>query len=394
MGIVIAAGFLVSAAIDLAVGAGLARHMASAASASRIQFFGSVFCAASLVAVFLGAWMPSDLRFGYALTAGIIFRLSFATYDIPQNALMALATIDARERLRIASVRIWFSGAATLIVAVTIGPLVARRGQADTVPFFLGLATLFGIAAIGSAAVLAHFLRNRRATQTAETGAAAPPGRFLADFWLLLLVMVATSAFTPAFGKLEPYFASYALRSAWWGGAVIILMAAGIIAGQPIWMRLSNRMPGGVLMLLNALLQIAALAIFWWFGPVCPSMAAASAFAFGLGNGGVGMVQWAAFSETVARLGQGRVGFSYGLFAATSKIALAAGGILLSVALARTDLHDANSIGLTSLMAAIPGLGALGCALAGVGLFLTERQRKPVFVAAGPDLGISTKLSH
>lgn len=30
------------------------------------------------------------MRFGYAIAAGIAFRLAFAAYDIPQNALMAL----------------------------------------------------------------------------------------------------------------------------------------------------------------------------------------------------------------------------------------------------------------------------------------------------------------
>ncbi|OYX17157.1 MAG: hypothetical protein B7Z07_00560 [Sphingomonadales bacterium 32-67-7] len=112
MGIVLATGFLISAVIDLAVGFGLGNRLTTASSAGRLQFVGALFCSASLVAVFLGAWIPMEFRFGYAIATGIAFRLGFAAYDIPQNALMALATADPHSRLRIASARIWFSGAA------------------------------------------------------------------------------------------------------------------------------------------------------------------------------------------------------------------------------------------------------------------------------------------
>lgn len=378
MGFVIATGFLVSAAIDLVVSFRLKEQLTTASSASRIQLVGAIFCSVSLIAVFLGAWVPMELRFGYALAAGIAFRLGFAAYDIPQNALMALATINTHDRLRIASTRIWFSGTATLIVATTVGPLIARRDQPEAIPFLLGLAVLFAIVAIGSAWLLAHLLRDQqsKARSGTDAGTAFLRVRLPADFWLLLLVMVATSIFTPAFSKLEPYFATYTLRSAWWGGVVIILMAAGIVVGQPLWMHLCTRIAGGLVMLLNALLQIAALTAFWLIGPAFPAASAVAAFMFGLGNGGVGMVQWAAFSETVARLGPGQTGLSYGLFAATGKISLAAGSLLLAAALDGIDFRGADGADLIILMVVIPGIGALCCALIGIGLFLVDRNSK------------------
>jgi glycoside/pentoside/hexuronide:cation symporter, GPH family len=372
MGIVIATGFLVSAAVDLAVGFGLERRLTTARSASRLQLAGAVFCSTSMLAVFLGAWVSPEFRFAYALAAGIAFRLGFATYDIPQNALMALATIDANSRLRIASTRIWFSGTATLLVATTVGPLIASRGSADAVPLLLGLCGLFTIAAIGSAWLLAQRLHRHPTVPQRQAGATSSRLNLPADFRWLLLVMVATSIFTPAFGKLEPYFAAYTLRSAWWGSGVIVLMAMGIVVGQPVWARLCVRTSGGLVMLFNALLQIAALAAFWWVGPRHPAIASSAAFLFGLGNGGVGMVQWAAFSETVARLGPGRTGFSYGLFAATSKISLAAGGVLLAATLDRIDFRAPGSGDLAMAMAIIPGIGALVCAVAGIGLAIVE----------------------
>ncbi|MDE8650701.1 MFS transporter [Novosphingobium sp. H3SJ31-1] len=371
MGIVLATGFLVSAAVDLIVGRWLERRLTTAASASRIQLVGAVLCSASLIAVFVGAWMPVELRFGYALAAGIAFRLGYAAYDIPQNALMALATADAHGRLRVASTRIWFSGMATLIVAAAIGPLIASRDQPEAVVFLVGLTVLFATVAIGSAWLLAQLLHGQEPALP-EAGAALARGHPSVDFWLLLLVMVATSVFTPVFGKLEPYFATYTLRSAWWGGVVIILTAAGIVAGQPIWLHLCARVSGGVVMLFNALLQIAALTAFWLIGSAFPAASAAAAFLFGLGNGGVGMVQWAAFSETVARLGPGRMGLSYGLFAAVGKLSLAVGSLLLAAALTRIDFRGPDGTDLVFLMAAIPGTGALCCGLVGIGLFVVE----------------------
>jgi glycoside/pentoside/hexuronide:cation symporter, GPH family len=386
MGVVLATGFLVSAVIDLIVGFGLEQRLTTARSASRLQLGGAMFCSASLIAVFLGAWVPVEARFGYALAAGIVFRLGFATYDIPQNALMALATIDRASRLRMASTRIWFSGTATLLVATTVGPLIASRGLHDAVPFLLGLSVLFAIAAISSAWLLARLMGGLQAAPAPRPGIRSAHRPLPADFRLLLLVMVATSIFTPAFGKLEPYFAAYTLRSAWWGSGVIVLMATGIVIGQPVWARLCARLSSGLVMLFNALLQMTALAAFWQIGPAHPAASAAAAFLFGLGNGGVGMVQWAAFSETVARLGPGRTGLSYGLFAATSKISLAAGGALLAAVLDRIDFRSPGSADLAVAMAVIPGIGALLCAVAGIGLILLERAEGRTAASRGIDL--------
>jgi len=373
MGVVLAIGFVISAAIDLGVGAGLAARLTTARSASRIQFIGSIICSASLIAVFLGARMPVELRYGYAIMTGIAFRLGFAAYDIPQNTLMVLATSDAANRRRIASVRIWFSGTATLIVAATVGPLIARRYQANGASFLLMVAILFAILAIGSAWLLARLFRDPQLGHPPKIAAIRilPLGHGIAAFWLLLLVMAATSIFTPAFAKLEPYFATYTLRSAWWGGAVVTLMAAGIVVGQPIWIYMLARMSAGLVMLLNALLKLAGLGAFWVVGPSYPVAAAAAAFVFGLGNGGVGVVQWASFSEAVARFDPSRTGLSYGLFGATGKVSLAIGGILLATALDGADGGD-----LTLLMAVIPAIGALVCALAGIGLVVIEDADK------------------
>lgn len=372
MGLVIASGFLASAVIDLVLGHSLSRWLTSARSAGRLQFFGAVACSFGLTAVFLGALIPTDWRFAYAIGAGILFRFTFAIYDIPQNALMALGTGDSVSRLSLASTRIWFSGIATMLVATTVGPLVALRSTDSGLEYLFALTAAFSVFSVSSSALLARAMGGSVRTRSSEI----PKGTdktLVGTFWVLLLVMVASSTFTPAFGKLEPYYASFVLKSAWWGGVMMVAMAGGVVIGQPLWPCLCRQLSGGIVMMLNAALQILALGLLWSTDPSAPFLAAIAAFLFGVGNGGIGMVQWAAFSETVAQLAPSRTGLAYGLFAASSKLALAGGGIIIAEGLAGKDFRGAESAVVLDLMAVLPGIGALICLLAGFAMFALSR---------------------
>lgn len=365
MGFVLVSGFLVSAVIDVAVGVSLQRWLQDAKTAARLQLVGAVLSSGALSATFLVAWVSDEWRFSVAISLGIAFRLAFATYDIPQNALMSLATIDRSTRLRVASTRIWFSGAATLLVAASVGPMVAQTGTATGPWFLLGLALAFSVVAILAAAALAAQLARGNKHADPIIAPPLPVWRPSREFRLLVLVSVITTLFTPAFAKLEAYFAAYTLESAWWGGTIIIAMALGIVTGQPLWVRLARTFSSARVMALAAMVQIAGLAAFWVAGTGQPPTLAAAAFVFGLGNGGVGTVQWHAFSDTVAREAPHRAGLAYGLFVAGGKIGLAAGAALIAVALAAGDYRDPTNSMLVTLMTVLPACGAaLLCLLA------------------------------
>jgi len=372
MGSVLAVGFLVSAAIDVAMGLGLRRRLAAPGAAGRLQLIGAILSSVALASVFAGALTPPDLRYVHAIVAGIGFRVAFALYDIPQNALMSLATLDEASRLRLASTRIFFSGLATLTVAAAVGPMVAssERGGGPTV--LLATTAAFATIAIISAAFLAR-LMPVAAIPTAPSKPLSP-WRPPAVFWLLMGLALITTIFTPAFSKLEPYFATYVLGSAGWGAAILSLMAIGILIGQPLWLRLCERARPPSVMIGAALLQIASLAAFWLVGARWPPAAALAALGFGLGNGGVGMIQWAAFSESVARHAPDRTGLAFGLFVASNKIGLAIGGALIATALAATDFRDADSPALVTLMTLIPGVGAALLILNGLVWLRSDRS--------------------
>ncbi|MEQ7156454.1 MFS transporter [Brevundimonas aurifodinae] len=362
MGMVLAIGLLVSAAIDLIVARVLDSQMMTAAGAAALQFKGSILCAIAFASIFLGFWIPPDLRFAYALATGLAFRTAYAIYDLPQNALMALATSDAASRDRVAATRIWFSGIATLMVAGAVGPLIAGRDEA-TAWLYFGLAVGIAGPAILSAGLLARVVRG---TGTAKpVGVSSEPRRRLAPpplFWILIALMFLTSLATPLFSKVEPYFAAYSLASPSWGGVIVVAMALGITLGQPIWNALTGRLSRAAVLGVGALTQAVGLGVFWALAPAAPAALAASAFVFGVGNGGVGMVLWGGFSDVVARFTQpGGAGRAYGLFTATAKVALALGGLGLGAALQIMDYRDGDADGLLLLMIVTPGLGALGC---------------------------------
>ena len=122
MGLVLAAGFLTGAVADLWVGMAFAGRLASAGGAARLQGFGAAASGAALILLFAGAGLSQDARLPYVLVVGLGFRVAYAVYDLPQNALLTLATDSLEQRVRYSSLRLFFSGAASLAVAASTGP--------------------------------------------------------------------------------------------------------------------------------------------------------------------------------------------------------------------------------------------------------------------------------
>ena len=379
MGVVLGLGLIVSAGIDVIIATRFRRTLANARASGRLQFFGSILCALAFLGVFLGFRIPEGFGFGYALAAGLAFRVAFAVFDLPQNALMALATSDSASRDRVASTRIWFSGVAILIVALAVGPLVAEPDSPAGAMRFLALALCVGVPAIVGAAALARAVSHGDLPEAAESGARldSPPfPRIPALFWLLIALMVVTSLATPIFSKLEPYFASFVIRSPLWGGVVISAMALGIVLGQPAWAGLCRRHSRAKVMIGAAGAQIVALMCFWALPIEAGPGFAVTAFVFGIGNGGVGMVLWGAFSEMVARSATGHEGLFYATFTATAKVTLGVGGLGLGAALALIDYRGGANASIVTLMTTIPAAGAAAVVLIGM-IWLGSESRRP-----------------
>ena len=202
MGVTLVSGFVLSAALDLLIGVRFGGRMADPCAAGRLQLIGAAFSGVALLAFFAAPFLPPDLRLLHALLAGVAFRLAYAVYDVPQNALIALAGAHSHARTRLATVRIACSGAASLAIAAAVAPVLAARTSGQDAALLLQLAAAAVLIALASAWWLERTLRS-----TPQLGLSAPSqtdARGMFKLWPLLAIMAAMSLAPPLFQKLEP----------------------------------------------------------------------------------------------------------------------------------------------------------------------------------------------
>ena len=263
-----------------------------------------------------------------------MLRLAYAVYDVPQNALIALAGSSGQARTRLATVRIACSGLASVAIAAAVAPLLAARTRGQDAGLLLQLAAVAVVIAVGSAWWLARTLSST-AARPSSTAAPATPGKFK-KLWPLLAIMAAMSLAPPLFQKLEPYFATYVLRSPAWGGAIILAVVAGQLVGQPLWFRLSRGRSRDTVLVVAAIVQALGGVAFLASPLSQPRGLVAASLLVGIGNGGVGMAMWAAFGDLVRRYASGRESLAFAAFTAIAKLGLAAGSALVSLLMVAT----------------------------------------------------------
>lgn len=369
MGLVIALGLLTSVVIDLTLAWLFRRALAEIRSAGRLQLLGAAFSAFALGALFLTPWIgDEEAKFAFALAAMLVFRLAYALYDLPQNVLLALATVDASGRTRVATLRLFFSGLATLLVSALAALLVAEP-QAGRAGRFLAMAVGISLLALASAwrlhKALAAQATDRSSALPPPAAGTARPGAVAAGTALLVATFV-VSLTGSLFTKLEPYLAAYVLQSPLWGGVIIATTALGTTLSQPAWSLVSARWPRPTVFAMAAgLLAFAALAFLTVKASIWAGVAAA--FLFGAASGGLGAIMWAGWGDVVADWSARVGGLAFALFTGASKIGLALSGLTLGVALHSFDYRDRGNDLIVTLMALCPALGGAVClAIAGI----------------------------
>lgn len=368
MGLVLGVGFLASAGLDFAIGRWLGPRMTQARSAAAVQALGSLAAAAAMVAFFVTPWLAPPLRIGWALASGLAFRFGFAVYDIPQNALMALAADDEAGRSRVAAARISASGMAMLAVAGAVGPLLAAQRVGTGATLLLYLAIGAALVAILTAFALRRTLAdNGPMVRTPPIARSMGGGPALRVLWPLFAMMSVMMLGPPLFQKLEPYFAARTLGSAAWGGAVILAAAAGVLCGQPLWVHFPVAHQRLALFLVGAGLQAFGAVLFFFAAPSSSiSGLVIGAGIFGLGNGALGAAKWAAFSDGVSHFARGREGAYFAAFTATAKLSLAAGIVLVAATVASAEADPsrlrwvmmAGPVAASALMALLAVVGS------------------------------------
>ena len=354
MGVVLGVGLVASAFIDLLVGWKFSGLLQDAAAAGRIQLLGAAASAITLTLVFMTDALPPAFRIAYALGIGLVFRIAYAAYDLPQNALLSLRDWPSLGRGG-AAVRLIGSGMAMLTVGFTIGLAFADGAAGARGARMPMIIVAFCMIAVATAGWLRQSLH-----EESERACIAREGasmRWRPLIVPILLVFAVSAAFS-AFSKLETYFGVYALGTATWGARIAIAYGLGLMLLQPLWavlyVRLGRRRMLGALSLCLAVFALGFLV--WASGS--PVLALGFGFCLGATNGGFGLLLWAWFADETARSAPGRESLSFGAFTAASKLALAAGGLYVATALTILDYRNTQSAWLAGVMTMLALLSA------------------------------------
>ncbi len=378
MGGVLAASLMISAIFDLVIGRLCARRLADAGSAARLQRQGAVLSAGAALALFATPLVAVDLRLAYALATALAFRASYSLHDLPQNALLSVATADDAARTSVAAVRVGASGLAALVLAGGVMPLIAAEAFASPdarTRLFIGLGGGMAVVAVVTADLLRRAIgvpekTPRAARPPATPKRAQPTPQPLAPILAMIFVFLLS---VPLFGKLERYFAVYGLRSPAWAAAMGGAGVVGMIAAPLLWTGPLERLPRAQAIAGISVAMLAAMIVFAFAGGR-PAVAVLCAFVLGSAGGAVNLLLWAAVGDVAARADPTRVGLIHGVFTALSKTALALGALALGGLLSTIDYRE-DGEGLIRLMAGAPAVGAFVCVV--MALLWDAAQRRP-----------------
>lgn len=364
MGAVLIAGILSSAGIDLLVGRALRRQAFTLRSALQLHLIGAWASALPLVALFATDLLPQGVRIPYALAAALAYRIAYAFYDIPQNALLVLAAPDADKRAQLSSLRLASSGLAAITVA-TILTAMLLDAQEPRAGHFAIAAFVMSLVAIGTAWRVARGevpAGAQDAPAPTSSRDSHPPGRSTRRLEVagLLATMAFASFAISLFTTLEPYYAAAASIRA--PARLIVLAAAvGLTSSQILWLAIARRWSAEAALSAASLTMMSAI---WCFGGVGPGDFGQVAMAclFGIANGGVGMALWTIYANSVSRRSAGSDPFAFALFTCAAKLGIGAAGGSAAYIIFLREGSDAPEQ-LIRWGMAWPPIGALGLAL-------------------------------
>ncbi|WP_145752873.1 MFS transporter [Nitrospirillum amazonense] len=377
MGAVLAVSLVINGATDMVMGHMLRRRAATVPAAARLHFLGSVLAGAALLLFLATGLVPAGWRILYALGTGLLFRLTYALYDVPQNAVLGMVAGD-RARTALSALRFVGAGLATLSIAVAAPLLLARSGPEQARAFAVFALVLWGM---GMASAGWFWWAARRGL-VLEPSVPAMTRPFLSQFrFPMALAAVLAAEFVlsgtaSVFTRLEPYFAATVLTSSLARGTVMACVAIGGLVGQPLWTLVVDRHNPSAAFRASAAAAITGALAFLVFGAHSLPLTAAAAGLLGTGLGGMSMLLWAAAGACAAspamsghRLAPTQV---FSLLTLCIKVACAVAILMVSEILVwRTGDRQTvvSALGLILPMTILPSLGAMLC------LVLTPRLR-------------------
>jgi Na+/melibiose symporter-like transporter len=333
MGGILVAGLVSSAGIDVAVASALRSAPFTLERTQRLQLAGAIASAVAITAFFAADLLPPTWRFAYALSAAIIFRFAYALGDIPHNAILSLATSDFESRRELSTIRLFFSGLASITVATIFTLLLGNPTLNRPGAFAIG-ALFLSATVILVAFRLARYKLASPATGSSANAALTPHNGGLksAPIVRLLLMMFLLSSAISAFTILEPFYV--ASRSGADAKRTIILASSlGLTLAQPFWSRLCRNRTYRSTTSLAVFALILSLISFGFVDLTSYAGQPLLSFLFGVANGGIGMAMWSGYAEEVAHRRMAHDPMSFALLTCVAKLGSASATILISLSL-------------------------------------------------------------
>jgi glycoside/pentoside/hexuronide:cation symporter, GPH family len=365
MGMVLALSLVVNAFADIVVGRRLIRVVTDAKSAARVQFSGALASGAALTLFTLTAVVPTPWRVEYAIASLLLFRITYAYFDNPQNSLLSLATSNDGERAFLSATRQFFGGIAKIAIAASFAPLLMNQSKHVQMERFT-LFTMFLVSiAMISSFVLYRYVHDYKLliSHHAKGGPRsqnALPNRQSWSAWRLFAMAFLSAIMTATFAQLEPYVSAYVVTANVKAAAIMTAIALGTCFSQPLWVWLGRQLSLMNLLRLSLLVIVAGALIFSLFVRSHPFTASIAGLVYGIGVGGLYMALWAKLAK-VASASNRRETATFGIFTCVSKlgeaIAVLCVGTVLSGGAYR--LTEVAAELLLPVMVAAPILGAL-----------------------------------
>lgn len=263
---------------------------------------------------------------GMAMTLILVFRTSFALFDVPHNALSA-PLAERHGHLQLMRLRSIAAAGGALVVAAMALPLMLVTMPGLPAVLFVGLAVVAFIGLLPVPWMLA------RLWQGAMAGPASPRISDMVRVALCVLPFcLAQMVGAGALGAVGKGLLHLKVRTQWVLAAAPLAIGLARLTVIPAWEAIARRWGIGqglsiAYFCIGAVILLLPIAV--GVGP----LGALTVFAvFGALVGGIALLAWTGFSQLVAHepaiRGPGDSSLAYGLFTATTKIGLGASACL------------------------------------------------------------------
>ena len=349
----------------------------------RLQLAGALLSGASFCLIFFRPPFEGGALIAYAIVAGLLFRSAYTVLDVPQNTLLVRLGGDTKGVKLLASMRMVCSALAHLAVAgATALAVTGTAGKPDH-QLFLLFAFLVAVIGIASAAMLARAggaiggepaEGDRRTAFSGDTRAMRVALARLGPLVPLLGAMFLVSLGWPAFGKLIPYYADYALDRPGFAGTLIAGVALASLAVQPGWAAIMRRLDWHQCYLAAFSVIAAGAGLFAMAGAGSAIGGTLAVLVLAAGASMYTALLWAHLASTLTTPRMAGVDdlLAFGALTLTAKCSLGLGGLVVAGVLEAAGYEQGASMDPASrqLLVALMGASAAGGTLLSMAIVL------------------------